>query len=288
MTGRLAAALVTGAVSAALLLAAPAAAHQEPVRAITHIAGDVYRFQNNFHYSVFMVTPEGVVATDPINADAARWLEDEIRSQFGAEIRYLIYSHDHADHIAGGEVFADTAVVVAHERAKAHIVSEGRPTAVPDITFSDQLSLSFGGKIVELMHLGRNHGDSLIVMLFPDERVLFAVDIVAVNRLPFRDMRNNFIEDWITALEEMERLDFDILAPGHGPLGTRADIAPHREYLERLSAQILAGMRAGESLEAMKASVTLDEYREWGGYDMWRELNIEGMHRWLGLSRRGN
>lgn len=268
--------------------ALPAAAQDGPTRAITHIAGDVWRFQNNFHFSVFMVTPEGVVATDPINADAARWLEGEIAQRFGAEIRYLVYSHDHADHIAGGEVFADTATVVAHERARRHIVDENRPTAVPDITFHDRMTLTLGGKSVELVYLGRNHGDSLIAMRFPEERILFAVDIVAVDRLPFRAMRNNFIEDWIAALEAMERLDFDILVPGHGAVGTRADIAPHREYLELLSARVLAAMRAGESGEAIAETVTMDEYSAWGGYDRWRRLNVEGMHRWLSRARRGN
>ena len=34
-----------------------------PDRAITHIAGDLYRFQNQFHYSVFLVTPDGIIAT---------------------------------------------------------------------------------------------------------------------------------------------------------------------------------------------------------------------------------
>ncbi len=273
---------------AALVLppALPVAAQDEPTRAITHVAGDVYRFQNNFHYSVFMVTPEGVVATDPINADAARWLEDEIAARFGAEVRYLIYSHDHADHIAGGEVFADTATVIAHERAKRHIIDENRPTAVPDITFSDSMTLSLGGKSVELIHLGRNHGDNLIVMRFPEERILFAVDIVARNRLPFRDLRNGYVDEWIESLAAMERLDFDILVPGHGEIGDRADIAPHREYLERLRARVLAGIRAGASLDELKTSVTMDEYRDWGGYDAWRALNVEGMYRWLGLARR--
>ena len=52
-------------------------AQQEPRRTITQIAGDLYRFQNNFHYSVFLVTPEGVIATDPIDAEAAEWLRVE-------------------------------------------------------------------------------------------------------------------------------------------------------------------------------------------------------------------
>ena len=80
-----------------------ALAQDEPKRAITKIAGDLYRFQNNFHYSVFLVTPDGVIATDPINAGAAKWLKNKIKEQFNLPIKYLILSHDHADHSSGGE-----------------------------------------------------------------------------------------------------------------------------------------------------------------------------------------
>ena len=51
---------------------------QAPVREITRISGEVYRFRTNFHYSVFAVTPAGIISTDPINADAARWLKAEL------------------------------------------------------------------------------------------------------------------------------------------------------------------------------------------------------------------
>ena len=55
----------------ASLCALPVAAQQNaPKRAITEIAPNLYRFQNNFHFSVFLVTDEGVIATDPINAAA--------------------------------------------------------------------------------------------------------------------------------------------------------------------------------------------------------------------------
>jgi glyoxylase-like metal-dependent hydrolase (beta-lactamase superfamily II) len=74
-----------------------------------------------------------VICTDPVNADAARWLKAEVAQRFGKPIRYVIYSHDHADHISGGEVLADTAQVVAHENARRTIVAEKRPTAVPTV-----------------------------------------------------------------------------------------------------------------------------------------------------------
>ena len=77
-----------------------------------------------------MVTPEGVIATDPIDANAAAWLRDQIQDR-DQPIRYVIYSHDHADHIAGGEVFKEAgATVIAHENAKRAIIGE-QAAAVP-------------------------------------------------------------------------------------------------------------------------------------------------------------
>ena len=142
---------VFAAVCLAAALLAPNVLHAQAKRAITHIAGDLYRFQNNFHYSVFLVTPDGVIVTDPINAEAATWLEAEIAERFNQPVKYLILSHDHTDHSSGGEVFADTATVIAHERAKTAITAEGRPAAVPDITFSDRMTIELGGKRVELI-----------------------------------------------------------------------------------------------------------------------------------------
>ena len=69
--------------AASLALSGSAFAQGAAKRSITQIAGDLYRFQNNFHYSVLLVTPEGVIATDPINADAAKWLKAEIAKRFG-------------------------------------------------------------------------------------------------------------------------------------------------------------------------------------------------------------
>ena len=95
------------------------AAAQAPVREITKIAGEVYRFRNNDHFSVFAVTSAGIIATDPVNAAAATWLKDEMKKRWPDKaIKFVVYSHDHADHISGGEVWADTATVVAHDNAK--------------------------------------------------------------------------------------------------------------------------------------------------------------------------
>jgi glyoxylase-like metal-dependent hydrolase (beta-lactamase superfamily II) len=279
------------AVAAALVAAAAplAQAQQEPVRELTKVAGEIYRFRNNVHYSIVAVTPAGIIVTDPINQDAARWLRAELERRFNLPIRYLVYSHDHADHISGGQVFKDAgALVVAHENARTQIVEEQRPTAVPDITFSDRMTIELGGTVVELSHVGRNHSDNSVVMRFPQERVLFAVDFIPIERVGFRDFPTSWIEDWIESLRRVEAMDFDILVPGHDQVGRKEHVRMFREYLEDLRGEVVRLARDGKSLDEMKQLITLPKYRHWGRYDEWFPLNIEGMYRQVQLHRRGN
>ena len=49
----------------ALLVTAQAQGAQTP-RTIEHISGGLYKFTNKFHSSVFLVTDEGIIATDPV------------------------------------------------------------------------------------------------------------------------------------------------------------------------------------------------------------------------------
>lgn len=264
------------------LTASAQAQNNPPKREITNIAGDLYRFQNNFHFSVFLVTPEGVIATDPINAEAAKWLADEVKSRFNQPIRFVIYSHDHGDHISGGEVFKQAgALVVSHQQTRADIVANAVSTAVPDITFRDTMTLSLGGKTVELAFLGPSHSDNLIVMRFPEERVLFTVDFISVGSLPFRSLGDGFMPSWVEAIDKAVAMDFDILAPGHGPLGTKQDAMDHGQYIRDLADAVQKGIDADQTVEAMKASISLDAYKDWGQYEAWLPANVEGMHRML-------
>lgn len=281
----IAAALV---VSAALGLCAPVHAEDAAKRSITALSGNLYRFQNNFHYSVFLVTDAGIIVTDPINPDAARWLKAELAKRFDKPVKYLIYSHDHRDHIAGGEVFADTAIVVAHENAKTDIIDEQRPTAVPDITFADAMTIELGGQKVELTYLGPSHSNNMIVMRFPAQRVLFAVDFIPIKTVAWKDLADGYVPEWMGAVRKVEAMDFDVLVPGHGALGTKADATAFRLYMEKLYAEVGKAARAGKTLAEMQQSITMAEYRDWGNYDKQFKLNIEGMLNQLNLHRRGN
>ena len=94
---------------------APAAAQEAPQRGIVNVTGQLYRAQNNNHYTVFLVTPEGIIMSDPINRDFSRWLKAELATRFKVPVRYVLYTHHDWDHASGGVVWADTAEFVGHE-----------------------------------------------------------------------------------------------------------------------------------------------------------------------------
>ncbi|MDA0239334.1 MAG: MBL fold metallo-hydrolase [Proteobacteria bacterium] len=259
-----------------------------PKRSITNIAGNVYQFKNNFHNSVLMVTPDGIIFVDPINNDASTWLKAEVKRRFNQTVKYVVYSHDHADHISGGEVFADTAIFVAHERAKRDIIDEKRATPVPDITFTDKLTLELGGKVVNLNYVGRNHSDNSIVISFPAERVLHAVDFIPVKSVAFRDLPDSFIDEWVDSLKTVEAMDFDILSPGHGGLGTKSDVRAFRGYFEEMRSAVTEMARAGKSADEVVAAVTMDKYKSWGGYGSFIKANVRAMYERVQANRRGN
>lgn len=208
-------------------------------------------------------------------------MKDELKQRFDLPVKYLIYSHHHYDHISGGEVFADTAVIVAHAQAKTAIIENAVPTASPDLTFTDAMTIHLGGREVQLRHVGRNHTDNMIVMLFPAERVLFAVDFIPIRVMPWRTLGDGYFPDWIDAIKRVEALDFDILAPGHDDLGTKADVRLIRHYFEDLYSDVRSAIESGQSLEEMQEAIRLEAYKDWPRYDEFRTMNIEGMHRIL-------
>jgi hypothetical protein len=106
-----------------------AAQEKPPARGIVKITGELYRAQNDNHYTVFLVTPQGIILSDPINRDFSRWLKGEIDTRFKQPVRYVVYSHSHWDHAAGGAVFESTATFVAHENMRRNM--DGRYPHMP-------------------------------------------------------------------------------------------------------------------------------------------------------------
>lgn len=259
-----------------LVAALNAVLAQEARREITRVTADVYRFQNQFHVNMFVITGDGVVVTDPINAGAASWLADEIAKITDEPVTHLIYSHSHLDHASGGTEYGDVPTVIAHRNAPEDI-----DLVEPTRRFDERMTFTQGSKTFELTYLGPGHGDDLIAIVVRPDRVAFVVDAVSAKRVFYRDFPGANVDDWIEQVRRVNTLDFDILIGGHGPVGVRRDVAEGLAYLEELRAAVLKGLQAGKTVEQLKRDIKMARYKDWQAYDRWRELNVQGMARYL-------
>jgi len=169
---------VVALISAALSATAQAQTPPPPF-ATTKVTDNVYIFRYGGHQSMFIVTPEGVIATDPISQRRpAQPYIDAIKAVTPAPIRYVIYSHSHFDHIAGGKPFKDLgATFVAHKNAKARIDALKSPDVVsPRPVVDDVQNITLGGTTLELNYVGKNHSDNTLVMRLRRRRSSSTVD----------------------------------------------------------------------------------------------------------------
>lgn len=268
---------------ACTLLFALSAGAADARRSIVDLGNGIHRFQNDTHHAVFIVGKQGILMTDPIDADAARWLRAEIDRRFGKlPVSHLVYSHNHGDHVFGGEVWAGPATrVIAHEKAAEDLRRNRAPTALPNQTFSERMTIDFEGRPVELRYHGPNNGAGNISLYVPDAKLLFVVDWIVLKRLPWKEMYYYDLDGMIVSLREALQIDFERVAPGHGPVGNKADVREFLAYLEDLRGAVLDGMNQGKSLAQLQKEIRLDKYAAYASYQEWLPLNVKGAYEQL-------
>jgi len=250
---------------------------------VKKVGDGLYVFRWWVYRNIFIVTDDGVIVTDPLNPKAAKLLRSEIRKITDKPVKYVVYSHNHHDHISGGNIFKEEgAVFVGHENVLKELGDHPSPvTPLPDITFKDRYTLKLGDRILELRYFGPNHGKSLVVMRLPKEKILFVVDIVTPRRVAFRGMPDFWPDEWIRSLKEIEQMDFQSVVAAHGPhtepaIDPASVVTEQRQYLEDLMAAVKKEMDSGvHSPDALRVKVKLPKYASWRSDDKWLPMNIE-------------
>ena len=274
------------AVLVAGALAAPAQAQQPaaPPFATTKVTDNVYIFRYGGHQSMFIVTPAGVIATDPIGErrPAAKAYLEEIRKITNVPIRYVIYSHSHFDHIAGGQPFKDLgAVFVAHRNAKARIAAlKPADVVVPDEEVDEKREITLGDTTLELNYVGKNHSDSTLVMRLPKEKIIFTVDWIPIQGVQFRGMADTYVPEIEEGLKRVIAMDWETLIPGHpGPggkqTGTKENAREQLAYLQDLSAAVKHAVNDNKSYADAQKEIKLPKYETWPNYGAFLPMNIE-------------
>jgi glyoxylase-like metal-dependent hydrolase (beta-lactamase superfamily II) len=269
---------------------------QQPLYATTKVDGtdNVYIFRYQFHQSMFVVTPAGVIATDPIGRyrpEAVTAYLAEIKKITDKPVKYLIYSHAHFDHVAGGKPFKDQgATIIAHRNAKKHFEMAKAQGALldsvvmPDQVVDDKKVITLGGTTLELLYVGRNHSDSSLVMRLPKEKIIFLVDFIPIESVQFRNIPDNASPvEFEDSIKKVIALDWERMIPGHpgpgGRLGTKKDAQDHLAYLQDLGAAVKA-VAPTKCVDAAMKEIKLPKYEKWFQYEQWLPGNIERYCYW--------
>lgn len=279
-----------------VLLAGSLPAQQRPRFETTKVEGtdNVYVFRYGNRQAMFVVTRDGVIATDPIGygqPEAVTTYLEEIKKVSKQPVKYVIYSHHHFDHIAGGKPFKDAgAKFVAHKRARERLARLKDPhTVLPDETIEKQRTIKLGNTALELTYLGLNHSDSTLFMRLPREKVAFAVDFISVGTLPGRGMIDSYPLEWEASLKKVLAMDWDKLIPGHpgapgGRLGNKQDVQDILTFLQDASAEVKAAAREGKCWDQVEKELKLPKYASWPNYEQALPFVLR---RYCGLWGRG-
>ena len=280
---------------AVTVLSGLAQGQQQPPFATTKVDGtdNVYIFRYGGGQAMFIVTSAGVIATDPIGygrPQAVTTYLDEIKKITNQPIRYVIYSHHHFDHIAGGKPFKDAgATFISHRRAKERLAVLKDPhTVLPDETFDDKRTIRLGNTTLDLTYMGLNHSDSTIVMSLPREKIIFTVDAIPVGGFLGRGMIDSYPLEWEEFLKKVIAMDWERLIPGHpgagGRLGTKQDAQDILALLQHASAEVQVAAREGKCWDGVEREMKLPKYASWPGYEAGLPFVLR---RYCGLWGRG-
>jgi glyoxylase-like metal-dependent hydrolase (beta-lactamase superfamily II) len=154
----------------------------------------------------------------------------------------------------------------------------------PDLTYTSPLTITLGGKRVEVLPRPTAHADDNTIVRFVDGTgVLFASDWITVKRVPFGG--DVAARDELALVKTVEGLDFDYFVCSHGMLGRKADVAANIRYREELRDAVSRAIAAGQTLEQAQASVLMEPYTSWEFYEQQRPANVAGTYRALTSGR---
>jgi glyoxylase-like metal-dependent hydrolase (beta-lactamase superfamily II) len=205
----------------------------------------------------FVVTDDGVVVVDVLGTPAlGNALLQAIRKVTPKPIRRVILTHYHADHFyglqpfkaAGAEIWAHRAALEYFANGEAERrreqrardlfpwVDESMPLVRADRWLGERTEFSLGGLRFEVHHLGPAHSPEDVIVVVPQEGVVFGGDILTAGRIPFVGEADS--KQWLARIERLLALEPRVMVTGHGEVSRNParDLALTRDYLVYLRA----------------------------------------------------
>ena len=278
---------LTAGVAAALLHSAATA--QSPLAnvdlTITHVAGNVYMIQRPGGGGNIgaQIGPDGVLLVDSLFDPMTDALLAAVREVTEEDIKYLINTHIHVDHVGGNANLAARGVLIfAHDNTrlrfleeKSHFPRAGgsfapqQPVAArPLITFNDTMSFHLNSEEVRAFLASPAHTDGDVFVYFPESDVLHLGDVYRTTSYPIIDVYNGgTLRGTIAAMDmaiDIAGPDTKII-PGHGlEVVGRDELIEFRDMILDIQGQVLGMIRDGKKLHEVMAEQPTAAYdAEW-------------------------
>ena len=245
--------------AARALLASIAEVTDKPV---THLVNTHYHFDHAHGNQVF---PEDVTIV------GHEFTREMLMSDVLEQGTFLNFSNWIPDQIADlkqkaeamedGEEKDRAMLEIAAQEAHYVALGETEPTP-PNMTLKNRMTIhrTWEGqdRPIELLHLGRGHTGGDVVVLLPNERVVFTGDLVLAGGAYIGD---GYVDEWLQTLDRFEELEFDLILPGHGPaFSDMAQVAALRDFLSDFWNQAVNARDQGLSAEEAISTI------EWQGF----------------------
>ncbi len=271
---------------------------------LKELGGGVWAFagENGATNSGFIVTGKGVVVIDSQGPKPlAMELREKIRQTTDEPVVYVVNTHYHGDHTFGNQYFGE-GKIIAHEKTREALIKKEQAhramfkkffgedslkefsLTLPEITVQDGMTLMLGSKTIEIIYAGQKaHTDGDLYVWLPEEKVLFAGDLLYNGRLPLLNDGDSM--GAISAIDAIEAKGADVYVPGHGTLATKNDTAVYRDYLEALRGEVARMMKEGRGLDEIRSGISLPGYASWDKYREWLPANAEKVYKELSEGR---
>jgi glyoxylase-like metal-dependent hydrolase (beta-lactamase superfamily II) len=224
---------------------------------------DLYVIHNEFvpGNTTALITNAGVILVDDkfeVDHDNIVAMLKTVTNQ---PVKYVINTHYHADHSGGNaKLQADGTLAVASASARARMVAAKQP-GLPDITVQPRGAIYLGGKTAEIYWIGRSHTDGDVVVLFPQQRVLAAGDMYT-NEKDTPELIDyaggGSAKEWPATVDNLLKLDFDTVVPGHGTVAKKADLTKYRADVQRLWDLAVQMVKAGKSRADIEKAMRME------------------------------
>jgi cyclase len=191
---------------------------------------------------------------------------EKIKQISGGAPRYLVNTHWHGDHAGGNAAFAQAgAMIFAHENVRKRLSGEvkslglnGQPAAAspepawPVITFVDGVDFHLNDETIRVFKVRAGHtdGDSMIHFVEPD--ILHMGDVFFNGLFPVIDPGSGgSVRGYLEAMKDtLKIVDANTkIIPGHGDMGTKADLEKQIAMLDGAVKAVEARIKAGDTLQ---------------------------------------